>query len=65
MTAARQLGAILAADVVGYYSRLMGANETGRANAVRERADVYADVAELDAASRQRAASIGCENKDG
>jgi hypothetical protein len=49
MTAARQLGAILAADVVGYYSRLMGANETGRANAVRERADVYADVAELDA----------------
>ena len=36
MTAARRLAAILAADVVGY-SRLMGEDEAGTANAVRER----------------------------
>ncbi len=35
MTAARQLAAILAADVVGY-SRLMGEDEAGTARAVRE-----------------------------
>jgi hypothetical protein len=39
---------VLAADVVGYYSRLMGANETRRANAVCERAGIHADVAEDD-----------------
>ena len=48
MTSARRLAAILAADVIGYYSRLMGANETRRANAVCERAGIYADVAEHD-----------------
>jgi adenylate cyclase len=36
MTAARRLAAILAADVVGY-SRLMGEDGAGTANAVRER----------------------------
>ena len=36
MNAARRLAAILAADVVGY-SRLMGEDEAGTANAVRER----------------------------
>ena len=36
MTAARRLAAILAADVAGY-SRLMGEDEAGMANAVRER----------------------------
>ena len=36
MTAARRLAAILAADVVGY-SRSMGEDEAGTANAVRER----------------------------
>ena len=35
MTAARRLAAILAADVVGY-SRLMGEDEAGTAQAVRE-----------------------------
>jgi adenylate cyclase len=38
MTAARRLAAILAADVVGC-SRLMGEDEAGTANAVRERRD--------------------------
>src|SRR5271165_4065722 len=36
MSAARKLAAILAADVVGY-SRLMGEDEAGTAQAVRER----------------------------
>ena len=36
MTAARRLAAILAAAVVGY-SRLMGEDEAGTANAVRDR----------------------------
>ena len=36
MTAARHLAAILAADVVGY-SRLMGEDEAGTAQAGRER----------------------------
>jgi class 3 adenylate cyclase len=35
MTAARRLAAILAADVAGY-SRLMGADEEGTAQALRE-----------------------------
>jgi len=35
MTAARRLAAILAADVVGY-SRLMGEDEAGTAQAVRD-----------------------------
>jgi len=36
MSASRRLAAILAADLVGY-SRLMGEDEAGTANAVRER----------------------------
>jgi tetratricopeptide (TPR) repeat protein len=53
-----QLAAILAVDVVGYYSRLMGANETRRANAVCERADVTPMSPSTTAASRQQAARI-------
>src|SRR5271165_6885157 len=43
MTAARKLAAILAADVVGY-SRLMGEDEAGTAQAVRERREAAAPI---------------------
>ena len=43
MTASRRLAAILAADVVGY-SRLMGEDEAGTAEAVRERREAAAPV---------------------
>ena len=62
MTAARRLAAILAADVVGY-SRLW-ANEAGTANTVGERAASTPISPSTTAASRQRAARIGCESKD-
>ena len=45
MTAARRLAAILAADVVGY-SRLMGEDEAGTAQAVRERRQAAAALVE-------------------
>jgi TolB-like protein/class 3 adenylate cyclase/Flp pilus assembly protein TadD len=43
MTAARRLAAILAADVVGY-SRLMGEDEAGTAQAVREHREAAAPI---------------------
>jgi len=43
MTAVRKLAAILAADVVGY-SRLMGEDEAGTAQAVRERREAAAPI---------------------
>src|SRR5271166_5723143 len=43
MTAARKLAAILAADVVGY-SRLMGEDEAGTAQAVRERREAAGPI---------------------
>jgi len=43
MTAARRLAAILAADVVGY-SRMMGEDEAGTAEAVRERREAAAPI---------------------
>jgi adenylate cyclase len=44
MTAARKLAAILAADVVGY-SRMMGEDEAGTAQAVRERREAAEAIA--------------------
>jgi TolB-like protein/class 3 adenylate cyclase/Tfp pilus assembly protein PilF len=44
MTAARRLAAILAADVVGY-SRMMGEDEAGTAQAVRERREAAESIA--------------------
>ncbi len=43
MNASRKLAAILAADVVGY-SRMMGENEAGTANAVRERREAVQPI---------------------
>jgi class 3 adenylate cyclase len=43
MTAARRLAAILAADIVGY-SRLMGEDEAGTAQAVRERREASTPI---------------------
>jgi TolB-like protein/Flp pilus assembly protein TadD len=43
MTASRKLAAILAADVVGY-SRMMGEDEAGTAQAVRERREAAAPI---------------------
>jgi class 3 adenylate cyclase len=43
MTASRKLAAILAADVLGY-SRLMGKDEAGAAQEVRERREAAAPV---------------------
>ena len=62
MTATRQL-AILTADVVGYYSRLMGANETA---GLTRRASARTSTPmspSATPASRQRVTRIGCENK--
>jgi adenylate cyclase len=43
MTAARRLAAILAADIAGY-SRLMGEDEAGTAEAVRERREAATPI---------------------
>ena len=43
MTAARRLAAILAADVVGY-SRMMGEDEAGTVEAVRERREAVQPI---------------------
>ena len=57
MTAARRLAAILAADVVGY-SRLMGEDEAGTAQAVPRAAPIVFKV--NDRFPQQRSHSTQC-----
>ena len=59
MTATRRLAAILAADVVGY-SRLMGEDEAGTAQAVRERREAATPIVAATAAASSRRPATAC-----